>query len=164
MKLYEIEAAINEAIEELLSSVDEETGEVDETKAQALEALKEEKEKKLENIACYIKNLKAEAAALKEEEGKLNQRRKAAENKAARLSEFIGLHISTDEKITTARAVIAFRKSKRVDVLDESAIPQKFIKTKTETSVDKVAIAHAFKEGATVPGVDYIDTYSLQIK
>lgn len=61
MTLYEIEAQILECA----SEVDEETGEI--LDIEKLEALEIEKEKKQENIALWIKNLRAEKEAVKSE-------------------------------------------------------------------------------------------------
>ena len=56
MNLYDIDKAI-------LSCVDMETGEI--IDAEKLDELKMEKEQKIRNIACWVKELKAEAEALK---------------------------------------------------------------------------------------------------
>lgn len=87
MTLYEIDDAILRCIhlpdmadDEL---VDTETGEIFDT--EYLEGLKMDREKKIRNILCWIKNLNAEAEALKAEEKKLAARRKINENKANNL-------------------------------------------------------------------------------
>lgn len=67
MNLFEINAAIEDAIERMLDSVDPETGEVNEEDAKALEELQAAKKDKLDNIGAFIKNLQAEAEALSEE-------------------------------------------------------------------------------------------------
>ena len=64
MTLYEIDQA-------LLACIDMETGEVD---IEKYEQLAEEKDKKIENIACYYKALTAEAEAIKAEEKALAER------------------------------------------------------------------------------------------
>ena len=70
MKLYEIDPAIDALIEKL---IDPETGEITDTSA--IEALEMEKAKKIENLACYIKNLTADAAAYKAEKDAFPARR-----------------------------------------------------------------------------------------
>lgn len=100
MKLYDIEAAIEQAIDELLESIDEETGEVSEEAKRTLEEFRAERESKLENIACYIKNLEADSEAMKNEEDKLKKRRKANDNKVQRLREFLGMHMAIDERLS----------------------------------------------------------------
>ena len=85
MNLYEIDRQIQELIE---NSVDPETGELTLDPA-ALDALQMEREAKIENLACYVKNLTADAKAIKAEEQALSERRKAAENKAERLKRYL---------------------------------------------------------------------------
>ena len=70
MTLYEINAAL-EAFE---SEVDEDTGEI--LNYDKLAELNMAKDEKRENIALYIKNLTAEAKAIREEEKALAERRR----------------------------------------------------------------------------------------
>ena len=58
MTIYEIDQAI-------MNCVDVETGEIIDT--EQLDKLQMERDAKLENVACWIKDLKAEAEALKNE-------------------------------------------------------------------------------------------------
>lgn len=68
MNLYEINR-------EILSCIDYETGEI--LDVQRLEMLEIAKEKKIENVALWIKNLESEAAALKKEKDSFAQREKS---------------------------------------------------------------------------------------
>lgn len=43
-----------------------------------------------------------------------------------------------------------------VDVLNESAVPAEYIRTKTETSVDKPAAKSAMQAGAVIPGLTLV--------
>lgn len=162
MKLYEIDVEIEQAINAMLDSVNEETGEVDSAAVESLTQLQAERERKIENIACYIKNLKADADAYKAEIDSLNKRKKAAENKAARLQSYLELHLSPDEKFSFPRAAISFRKSKKVIIINESLLPKRLFRIKKEP--DKVAIKDEFVAGKKVKGCDYVDSYSMQIK
>lgn len=76
-------ASIYEIDQEILACIDEETGEI--LDAKRLDALQMEREKKLENVACWVKNLLADADAIKAERRQLEEREKAARNKAERL-------------------------------------------------------------------------------
>ena len=61
--------ALYEIDQEILDCVDLETGEILDT--EKLDALQMEREAKLEGVALWVKDLKAEAAAVKEEADKL---------------------------------------------------------------------------------------------
>ncbi len=76
MTLYEIDKAITDL-------ADPETGEI--TDFEALDNLQMARDQKIENIACYYKNLVSDAEAIKAEKEALAERQKVAENKAARL-------------------------------------------------------------------------------
>ena len=114
MTLYEIDNQIREMLE---NSIDYETGELllDE---EALELLQLTKQTKIENIAMYIKETRAMATALREEEKQLAARRKSAENRADRLEKYLAnaLH---GEKFETPRAKITFRVSAKVETAPE---------------------------------------------
>jgi FtsZ-binding cell division protein ZapB len=84
MNLYEIDSAI-------LDCVDMETGEIfDELKFEELQLTREAK---IENICLWIKNLKAEAEALKQEKDAFAQRQKATENKLESLKKYISSYL-----------------------------------------------------------------------
>ena len=65
--------ALYEINQDILDCVDMETGEI--LDVEALNALQMEREAKLEGVALWVKDLKAEAAAVKDEADKLNARR-----------------------------------------------------------------------------------------
>ena len=111
MTIYEIEAAI-------LETVDEETGEI--IDLERLEALEMERDRKISNVACWIKDLKAEAEAIKAEKQALEKRQKAAENKAERLKEWLQ-GILQGEKFKDSRCSISYRKSEKVVFAEDFA-------------------------------------------
>lgn len=80
MKIYEIDAAI-------MDCVDAETGEV--LDLEKLINLQEERGKKIDNVGRWIKNLKAEVEALKNEKMTLGKRQKAAEKKIEDLKKYL---------------------------------------------------------------------------
>ena len=107
MTLYEI----NSQIDQILSNIeiDDETGEVliDTT---LLESLQIAHDVKIENIACFIKNLNAEVEALKAEEKNLYARRKQKEKTIERLTYMLDNDLQ-GQKFETARCKISYRKS-----------------------------------------------------
>ena len=78
MNLYQINAEIENCI-------DTETGEI--LDVEALNNLALERDTKIENLACWYKNLMADAEALKAEKNAFAEREKAAKNKLSRLKD-----------------------------------------------------------------------------
>ena len=112
MTLYEINTAIENCF---IEEIDPETGEIitevlDEDR---LDELKMAKSEKIENVACWIKNLASDVEALKNEETKLAKRRKTMENKIESLKNY--LQWACDgEKFNGIRAAVSFRNSQSV--------------------------------------------------
>lgn len=115
MNLYEI----NRTLESLfwrMCDVDPETGELLEPDAaEEFEALTELRETKIENALLYIKNLRAEAKAIRDEEKSLAARRKSLERADERMTAFVK-DILGGEKFSTAKASVAYRKTTAVEV------------------------------------------------
>lgn len=114
MKLYEIDQKIQALVD---GAVDEETGEVV-IDLEELEALQMERENKLEGIALVIKNLTADADAIRAEEKKLSDRRKVMENKVERLKGWLAFALN-GEKLTTPRVSVSVGKAAQSTVVDD---------------------------------------------
>lgn len=153
MKLYEIDAAI-------LDCVDIETGEIfDYDKA---EALMMERDAKVENLCLWLKNLNAEAEALKVEEQAFAHRRKVAENKAKSLKEYIASYLD-GAKFESTKVKVSYRKSESLEISEDAVIPEQFLKYKAP-DVDKVELKKALKAGKNFKGVSIKVTQNIQIK
>lgn len=160
MKLYEIPRAIEELI-------DPETGEI--TDEVALQKLTESFENGIEFLALEVKNLNAEAAALKAEKEAFAKRQKTAENAAARLKNYISFLLG-GEKYKTDKVAISFRKSEQVQVSDEQAFMDwamkdgdSFLRYK-EPEIDKAALKEAIKSGENIPYVTIVENNNIQIR
>ena len=161
MTLYDIDAQI-------AGLIDQETGEI--MDFEAFEELQIERETKLENIACWIKNLNADAAALKAEADALNDRRKAIEKKSERLSDYLSRMLG-GQKFSTAKCDVKFRKSKSVEVdpeflqwcKDDLEAGMEFLRFK-EPEVDKAAVKEALKAGQEFSYARLIENISMTIK
>lgn len=162
MTLYEI----NEQIQNILENcMDPETGEIyDEELMVQYDSLRLQKEEKAENVACFIKNLRADAAAIKEEAKKLAARAKSAENKADHLEDYLRYCLQ-GEKLNTARCAVSYRKSKAVDVEPDAwqFLPEQYLRMK-QPEPDKKAIGDALKAGQTLPGCKLVENVSMIIK
>ena len=158
MTIYEIDQAIMEC-------VDLETGEI--IDIDKLNELEIEREKKLENVACWIKDLKAEAEALKNEKQALAERQKVAENKAESLKKWLAYALQ-GEKFKTAKCAISFRRTEAIEVTDEGL--NNLMKEHDELLTykapepNKTAIKQAIKDGLNVPGVQLVQNVSTIIK
>ena len=157
MNLYEIE-------QEIMSCVDMETGEI--VDCEKLDALTMERDKKIENIALWVKNLEADAKAYKEEKDNFAQKQKSAENKAKSLKEYLTRFLDGTAYKST-KVNVSFRTSKAVDVFDISALMtiddcDNYLKYK-EPEPDKTAIKNAIASGVNVPGCQIVENQNIQI-
>lgn len=152
--LYEIN-------EQILETIDFETGEV--TDFEKFEALKLERDTKIENVALWYKNLLSEAEALKAEEKAFNERRKSAENKADSLKRYLDSALSGN-KFSTTRVAISYRKSTSVFVEDLDRLPKEYKKEKIDISADKTELAKALKDGKEIEGALLTESQNIQIK
>lgn len=153
MTLYEIDAAI-------LDCIDAETGEV--VDADKLNALQMEREEKVEAVALWIKDLTAEAAALKAEKQAFSERQAAAEKKAESLRKWLSDALA-GQKFKTTRVAVSFRKTESVDVPDVWALGDEYLKFADPTP-DKQKIKAALKAGETVTGAALVEGQSMTIK
>lgn len=153
MNLYEIDSAI-------LECVDIETGEVFD--ADRFEELSMTRDAKVENICLWIKNLKAEAEALKAEKDAFAQRQKAAENKMESLKRYISGYLE-GTAFESAKVKVSFRKSESLEISEDAAIPEQYLKYKAP-DVDKVELKKAVKAGLLLEGVSIVESQNIQIK
>lgn len=153
MKLYEIDSAI-------LDCVDKETGEIFDI--EKFEELKLERDAKVESICLWIKNLKAEAEALKAEKETFAQRQKAAENKMESLKRYISSYLD-GSKFESAKVKVSFRKSETLEIAEGTILPDEYLKYK-EPEVNKTELKKAIKAGATFEGVYLVENQNIQIK
>ena len=160
--LYEINA-------DILSCVDLETGEILDT--EKLDALQIEREAKLEGVALWVKDLKAEAAAVKEEADKLNARKKSLDNKIEGLKTWLLMALD-GEKLTTPRCKVYQTHSQRVVIDDENALIDmlmtspfgvKFLRVKAP-EIDKTALKDSMKQGYEYEFAHLEETESVVIK
>ena len=155
MTLYEIDRSIEELI-------DPETGEI--ADYEAFEQLQMDRAAKIENVALWVKDLDAEAKAIREEEKALSERRKSAENKAEKLREYLRLALN-GEKFQTAKVAVGYRKSTGVFIDDEVAFLRdhpEYARIKTE--IDKAAVKDELKKGTEVSGAVLEERINMQIR
>lgn len=163
--LYEIDRNLYELLENEMV-VDEETGEILFEESD-IDNLLLTRDQKLENTACYIKNLMSDINDLKAEEKALNERRKAKEKKVERLKLYLSnsMLMFGDKKFETAKVVLSFRKSKQVEIAEGANIPQEYMTIKVEENPNKTKLKDAIlKQGLEIDGVKVIEKENLQLK
>lgn len=154
MKLYEINNA-------MLDCIDSETGEI--IDIDKLNELQIAREDKIEQMACWFKNITAEANALKAERQALEAREKQANRISNQIKEWLSIALNGN-KLSTSKVSLSFRKSEQIELDDVFDIPNEYIKTIVETRIDKIALKKAIKDGATFKGCRLIEKQNLQIK
>ena len=169
MTLYDIDAQIaardGAAEDDML--IDAETGELVSV-SQALDALRMEREEKLENVACWVKNLSAEADAIREEENRLVKRRKAAETKAANLKSWLLAAMTredgTTDKLKTGRVAVSVKRNPPSTVVDDALLPSSYKVAKITYQANKELIKRELLAGGEVPGAHLEYGRSVVIK
>ena len=145
MTIFEID-------EKILNCIDVETGEVD---TDALDALQLERNNKIDNIIKWIKELRAEAAAISAEIDSLVKRLDSRAAKADRLTAYLET-VLRGEEFRSASCEVRYRKSPAaVKIADEAVFLEKypnFAKIKQAVSVDRVALKAAIKSGKEFDG------------
>lgn len=163
MKLFDIDEKLAACVKlDESRVVDTESGEI--IDLEAIAALEMERDKKIENLGCWYKNLLADAEALKAQKNAFAEREKAAKAKAESLKGFLGRYLN-GKKFETAKVAMSFRKSEAVefDAKCIGDVPEEFLKFK-DPELDKVAVKKAIKAGETVPGCELVERQNLQIK
>lgn len=167
MKLYEIANDYEALIEAI------ESGEIpEEAIADTLEGIEALLEDKADNIACLIKNLKADVQAMRAEELNLADRRKSKESQIERLTTYLSetLQRVGVSKMETVRNKISFRKSESVLVSDEGAFiawameNRDDLLTYKDPAINKTAIKKALSSGEEIEGAVIENKLNIQIK
>lgn len=141
--------------------LDAETGEL--FTAEDIDALEMTKDEKIKNIIWLVKNLEADAEALRQEKAKFEARRKGAENLADRLREYLKTSLR-GQKWKSGINSVSFRKGSDVKLKgDIEQVPREFLKYDPPT-LRKAEIKKAFKNGEDVKGCYLVDTLIVTLK
>ena len=160
--LYEIDR-------EILECVDLETGEI--LDSEKLTELNMERERKLEGVTLWIKDMAAEAEAVKAEADKLTARKRALDNRIASVKAWLLMALG-GEKLKTPRCSVYQTHSTKVSVADEAKLigflqtldnPEKFLRFR-DPELRKDEIKKALKDGTIIPGAELEETESVVIK
>ena len=139
--------------------------------------LKEELERELitllheksQNTIGYIRNIELTIEAMKNEEKRISEQRKALENKVEKFKSYVKECMESNgfSKIDTGLGSLTIAKNPMsVEIENEDEIPAEFKQEIVTVKVDKTAIKNHFKEtGEIIPGARIVDDKtSLRIK
>lgn len=147
MNLYEINEALINTME---YGIDVETGEILEGQEldNKINEIAMALDDKVENIACYIKNLDSDIEALKNEKKNLEQRAKTKTNQMEYLKRYLSnfMQMNNVPKFETPKCKVSFRKSSSVVIDNVDNIPDKYKTVVTETKVDKTELKKYLKD------------------
>lgn len=166
MRLYELAAELNE----FMARVDE--GDIpEEAIADTLESITMDITDKADNVACLLKSLDAEIAAINAEAKRLTERAEAKKKTFDRVKEYLAENLQRAglDKLETARNKISFRKSESVEI-DEAAflgwadVHRDDLLTYTAPRANKTAIKKALKDGEEIPGAQIVVKSNIQVR
>jgi len=148
--------------------IDEETGEVkDDGVIDILEQeLKLQLQTKGAGIIKSFKNSEAMLNGVDEEIKRLQALKKSISNQINSRKEYIvrNMEMMGITKIETELGNLSLRKSKSVNIYDESLIDKKFIEIETKEKISKTEIKKAIEAGENVQGANIVEKNSLNIK
>lgn len=154
-------ASLYDINRELLNCIDLETGEI--IDIEKLNQLQLERDTKIENIALWIKNLKADIKAYEEEEKNFKAKKDVCKNKLESLTNYLTEALN-GEVFKTTKVTISYRKSTSVQVNENAQLPNEYLTVKTETTPNKAAIKEALTNGVVIDGCLLVDKQNIQIK
>ena len=131
-----------------------------------LESIEESIEDKAENTAKLIRSWEAEAKAIKEEEERLANRRKALENRASNTKAYLfeQMKIAGLDKVKRPTLTVSIANNPpSVEVIDPNLIPSLFM-IDQDPVIDKKALLTALKNGAEIDGCAIKQGKGLRIK
>lgn len=145
------------------AAVDPDTGEINEDLLADFEILHLERDAKIENIGCWVKNLTADAEAMKAEAKAMTERARSAERKAESLKRYLAAALH-GEKFSSPRLAISWRRSTSVTVAEHAVLPEEFLRRKITEEPAKDEIKKALAAGIAVPGCSLVENNNIVIK
>jgi phage host-nuclease inhibitor protein Gam len=142
--------------------LEESEGEITQELEERMAINEAERESKAVGYCYVIKEFKAKAEMIKKEIERLNNMKKQYEKYCDELENRLLDSVLTIGPIKTDKINISSRKTKAVHIIKEEALPDHFLRIKTEAN--KQAIKDAIEAGEEVPGAEIVENYSLYVK
>ena len=161
MTLYEID-------QQIASLIDPENGEV--LDYEVFAELQMDRDKKIENMALWVKEMTANAKAIKDEVEQLTKRKRSLEANADRLKKYIAQALD-GQKFQTPRVSISYRKSTALEVDNPEELGT-WLNTSGHVdlvvyqppTIDKRGVTALIKAGEDVRGASLVERQSLTVR
>lgn len=160
--LYEMTAEFK-AVAQKLEELDLD----DQTIADTLEGYSADFENKVIAISSFIRNLEVSAAAMKNAEAEMNDRRRAVERKVEGLKSYVLTNMKAIgmDKVECPLFKVSVRtNAPSVVVAENAVVPCRFVEKKWVDQVNKKALKEAIEAGEVVEGVSLVRSNTLSIK
>ena len=164
--IYRLDEQIQQALD---SAYDPETGELlleEDELFQQIECIKADFDTLIDSIASEVKNLKAEAADVRDEKQRLAKRQSQLEARAERAKRFLA-YLLHGEKFKNGRHYVSYRKSEEL-VVDDEFIEWAKVNDpsylKIEPEVRKLDVKNAIKSGTVFEFARLEQKSNIQVK
>ena len=157
MKLYEISEQYAE-VQRLIESDDSES--MAEAVRETMDLIEGDFQEKASSVVLFSRNIEADVAAIEQEIERLQSKKKSIQNKVGHLRDYLKTNMAATgiSNIKCPLFSITLSKpAKQVEVGNEGALPDEFVRVKTTVTPDRAAIAKALKAGQEVPGACLVD-------
>lgn len=165
MKLYEISQQYAD-VQKLIDSDDTES--MAEAISETMQLIEGDFQEKAVNVVLFTQNIESDIEALDTEIKRLQDKKKAIQNKAEGMREYLRMNMSATgiNKISCPLFNITLSApQKQVEITNESQLPDEYVTVKTVITPDKRKILADLKEGVNVAGAVLVDgTQRLTIK
>ena len=165
MKLYELSEQYK-GLQQLLENDNSDS--MLEAVADTMQLIEEDFQEKASNVVLFSKNIEADIDAIDAEIKRLQEKKKAIQNKVESLREYLRMNMTATgiNKISCPLFSITMSApTKQVEILDELILPDDYVTVKTTVAPDKKKILSDLKSGMDIPGAALVDgTPRLTIK
>ena len=150
---------------ELFNQIDELEGELTPELEESLKLNADNFQEKARGYIWKMKDLEDKNERIKKEYLRLSKNESKNTRLYKKLKETLQIAVLTfggKKEVDTFE--LSIRKSKSIDVYDESLVPQEYKEIKTSETINKTEIKKAIESGLTVPGATIKENNNLQIK
>ncbi len=149
--------------QELMNQIEANDGEVSEEQLKTIVELHTQSMDKLKSLCGFIRYLEHGIEACKAEKDRINRMQKAAENRLARVKQYVTPFVKSQSRINLDTVTLSVRKSVSIELEPGFKNPY-FCKVVKELIPDKRAIKEALKDDEKIKGAKLVTNFNLQIK